>query len=84
MNESKSGLYFSAIVVMFAGLASRSYRTHLPSFIGEYSGDVLWALMLFLVDLLLSDASSRWLLHSQSRSANCTTRYGSMASETRR
>ena len=40
---------FSAIVVLFAGLASRRYRTHLPSFIGEYSGDVLWALMLFLV-----------------------------------
>ena len=53
MNESKSGLYFSAIVVMFAGLASRSYRTHLPSFIGEYSGDVLWALMLFLVVIFI-------------------------------
>ena len=40
---------FSAIIVVFVGLASRRYRTHLPSFIGEYSGDVLWALMLFLV-----------------------------------
>ena len=40
---------FSAIVVLFAGLASRRYRTHLPSFIGEYGGDFLWALMLFLV-----------------------------------
>ncbi len=39
----------SAIVVVFAGLASRRYRTHLPSFIGEYLGDSLWALMLFLV-----------------------------------
>ncbi len=39
---------FSAIVVLFAGLASRRYRTHLPTFIGEFSGDVLWALMLFL------------------------------------
>lgn len=26
---------FSAIVVLFAGLASRRYCTHLPSFIGE-------------------------------------------------
>ena len=38
----------SAIVIIFAGLASRRYRTHLPSFIGEDGGDVLWALMLFL------------------------------------
>ncbi len=30
-------LLFSAIVVLFAGLASRRYRTNLPSFIGEYS-----------------------------------------------
>jgi len=38
-----------AMVTMLVGLASRRYRPHLPSFIGEYSGDVLWALMLFLV-----------------------------------
>jgi threonine/homoserine/homoserine lactone efflux protein len=38
----------SAIIVMLAGLASRRYRTNLPSFVGEYVGDVLWALMLFL------------------------------------
>ena len=38
-----------AIVTMLVGLASRRFRQHLPTFIGEYSGDVLWALMLFLV-----------------------------------
>lgn len=38
-----------AVVTMLVGLASRRYRQHMPSFIGEYSGDVLWALMLFLV-----------------------------------
>jgi hypothetical protein len=38
-----------AVVTMLVGLASRRYRQHVPSFIGEYSGDVLWALMLFLV-----------------------------------
>ncbi len=38
-----------AILTMLVGLASRRYRQHLPTFIGEYSGDVLWALMLFLV-----------------------------------
>lgn len=34
---------------MLFGLASRRYREHLPSFIGAYSGDALWALMLLLV-----------------------------------
>jgi hypothetical protein len=44
-----------AIVTMLVGLASRRYRPHLPSFIGEYSGDVLWALMLFwIVSFLLA------------------------------
>ena len=38
-----------AILTMLVGLASRRFRQHLPSFLGEYSGDVLWALMLFLV-----------------------------------
>ncbi len=38
-----------AVVTMLVGLASRRFRQHLPTFIGEYSGDVLWALMLFLV-----------------------------------
>jgi hypothetical protein len=38
-----------AILTMLVGLASRRFRQHLPTFIGEYSGDVLWALMLFLV-----------------------------------
>lgn len=37
-----------AAATICLGLASRQYRKHLPSFIGEYSGDVLWALMLFL------------------------------------
>ncbi len=41
-------LLFS-ILTMVVGLSSRGYRQHLPSFVGEYSGDVLWALMLFLV-----------------------------------
>ncbi|MFY7876709.1 MAG: DUF2809 domain-containing protein [Pirellula sp.] len=44
-----------AIVTMLVGLASRRYRPHLPSFVGEYSGDVLWALMLFwIVSFLLA------------------------------
>lgn len=35
--------------MVFAGLASRKYREQLPTFLGEYAGDTLWALMLFLI-----------------------------------
>ena len=34
---------------MLLGLASRRYAAHLPALLGEYSGDTLWALMLFLL-----------------------------------
>ncbi|MCU0712549.1 MAG: DUF2809 domain-containing protein [Pirellula sp.] len=34
---------------MFAGLASRKYREQLPTYLAEYAGDTLWALMLFLL-----------------------------------
>ncbi|MBL8890289.1 MAG: DUF2809 domain-containing protein [Planctomycetaceae bacterium] len=48
----------AAIVVVVAGLASRRYRNQLPSFLAEYAGDTLWALMLFLfVSMLLAGRS---------------------------
>jgi hypothetical protein len=34
---------------MLLGLASRRYRDLLPPFAAEYSGDTLWALMLYLL-----------------------------------
>ena len=37
------------VLVMGLGLASRHFRASLPSFIAEYSGDTLWALMVFLI-----------------------------------
>ena len=41
---------------MFVGLASRRYQAALPKFVGEYAGDTLWALMLFLlVSTLIAD-----------------------------
>ena len=36
-------------IVVIAGLASRRYRGDLPTFLAEYAGDTLWALMLFLI-----------------------------------
>ncbi len=42
------------LLVIGAGLASRSSLAgHLPSFFAKYAGDTLWALMLFLVLVLI-------------------------------
>ena len=39
----------AAVATMFAGLGSRKLQVYLPSFLAEYAGDTLWALMLFLL-----------------------------------
>lgn len=36
------------IIVMILGIASRKYGEYLPGFISKYSGDILWALMVYL------------------------------------
>jgi hypothetical protein len=41
--------FLCAVAVTVVGLASRRYQAVLPVFVGEYSGDTLWALMLFLL-----------------------------------
>lgn len=40
--------FLCAVAGTFVGLASRQYQAVLPEFVGEYAGDTLWALMLFL------------------------------------
>ena len=37
------------IPIVWAGLASRRHRSELPQFVGEYAGDTLWALMVYLL-----------------------------------
>ncbi|MFR1708674.1 MAG: DUF2809 domain-containing protein [Clostridium sp.] len=37
------------IVVIGLGISSRKFAEYLPKFIGKYSGDVLWALMVFFM-----------------------------------
>jgi hypothetical protein len=41
--------FLCAVAVTVVGLASRRYQAVLPEFVGEYAGDTLWALMLFLL-----------------------------------
>ncbi|HMS33399.1 MAG TPA: DUF2809 domain-containing protein [Ignavibacteria bacterium] len=41
--------FFLIVIVILAGLASRKFHDQLPPFIAEYSGDTLWALMVFFL-----------------------------------
>lgn len=39
---------FLTLLIMCLGLASRKYINYLPSFLGKYAGDTLWATMVYL------------------------------------
>lgn len=57
--KRKRVLYFILIItVMILGIASRKYGEYLPEVISKYSGDILWALMVYLgFGFLLSKTS---------------------------
>lgn len=50
MRRSRTRLFFLLILVVAAGLFSRSgYASVLPQFVQNYAGDTLWALALYLL-----------------------------------
>ena len=49
LGRERAVFFLIAITILFAGLESRRFRSSLPPFLAEYSGDTLWALMLFLM-----------------------------------
>ncbi len=49
MIRTRITFFLCAVAVTVVGLASRRYQAVLPEFVGEYAGDTLWALMLFLL-----------------------------------
>jgi len=54
----KAAIYLScALVTIALGLASRHYGAYLPAFLAAYTGDTLWALLVFLaISVLAPDA----------------------------
>ncbi|QZY57351.1 DUF2809 domain-containing protein [Crassaminicella profunda] len=47
------------IFVVLLGLSSRTLASYLPRWIGDYAGDTLWALMIFLlIGLLFKNATT--------------------------
>lgn len=58
LNRNRLHYLFYIFLVMGMGLASRKYQAHLPYIIAKYSGDILWALMVFfMVGFLLKRQS---------------------------
>lgn len=54
MNRNRAVYGILIVIVIILGLASRKFGGYLPEFVKNYSGDVLWALMVyFLVAVML-------------------------------
>ena len=49
MKRNRSVYIVLIIVAIILGLLSRMYGMYLPDFISKYSGDVIWALMVFFI-----------------------------------
>jgi hypothetical protein len=48
-SRSPTWYLLAVVLTIVAGLASRHFPRILPTFLGKYPGDVLWALMVFFV-----------------------------------
>jgi hypothetical protein len=52
----------SIIIVILLGLTSRKFSYTLPNWLGSYAGDILWALMMFLIiGFLFKKLSTLWV-----------------------
>jgi hypothetical protein len=49
VKRNRTIYFILTVLVILTGLASRKFSEHLPSFIAEYSGDTLWALLIFFL-----------------------------------
>lgn len=62
MNRSRMTYLILSIIVMILGLLSRGID-NLPQIISAYSGDILWALMIFLLmAFIFNKSSSRFII----------------------
>ena len=62
MNRNRIVYFLLIIATIVLGLASRHYSTVLPQWVHAYLGDVLWALMVFLMlGFIFRRKDSRWI-----------------------
>src|SRR5258708_3606338 len=71
--------YIAAIGAVIAlGLLSRSRHTSLPWFWTKYSGDALWALMVFLLVGMLFPRRPIWFVASVAFAYSCATEFSQL------
>lgn len=62
MNRNRIVYFLLITATIVLGLASRHYSTVLPQWVHAYLGDVLWALMVFLMlGFIFRRKDSRWI-----------------------
>jgi len=64
MTDKRNRFYYLLFIVItiLSGLASRHYQGVLPTWVESYLGDVLWALMVFLMaGFIFITKSTRWV-----------------------
>jgi hypothetical protein len=57
-------LYLILIIIVIAlGLSTRTYQSLFPKWFAKYSGDTLWALMVFLgIGFMFNKVATRWIV----------------------
>jgi hypothetical protein len=48
MNRNRTGYFIAGVVLVILGLGSRRFSNLQPKFLAEYSGDTIWAAMVFV------------------------------------
>ena len=62
MKRNRIVYLFLIVLVIGLGLASRRWGYTLPEFISKYSGDTLWAIMVFLIMGFIFKNKSIWII----------------------
>ncbi len=72
-------LYAAAVCIVIAlGLLSRSSHIGLPRFWAKYSGDALWALMVFLLVGMLFPRRPVWFVGAAAFAYSCATEFSQL------
>lgn len=62
MTRNRIVYFLLIIITLLAGLASRHFSSVLPKWVHSYSGDMLWALMVFLMaGFIFNRKDSLWI-----------------------
>ena len=78
ISRSRLGYAAAAIAVIAIGLFSRSGHTGLPRFWTKYSGDALWALLIFVLVALILHRRSTIVVAAIAFAYSCATEFSQL------